>query len=65
MDKVIAIGIDLANNTVSLHGQNEQDTARRFRAMGHDARIIAPKCATKFRQKQKDDANDARAICEA
>ena len=79
-DKVIAIGIDLAKNIVSVHGQNEQgkgvlkkslkpaamfellatlepckigmeacsgahDTARRLRAMGHDARIIAPKYA--------------------
>ncbi len=75
-DKVIAIGIDLAKNIVSVHGQNEQgkgvlkkslkpaamfellatlepckigmeacsgahDTARRLRALGHDARIIA------------------------
>ena len=40
------------------------DTARRLRAMGHDARIIAPKYVVKFRQKQKNDANDAEAICE-
>jgi transposase len=99
MDKVIAIGIDLAKNTVSLHGENKQgktvlkkalkpaamfellatmepckigmeacsgahDTARRLKAMGHDARIIAPKYVVKFRQKQKNDANDAQAICE-
>ncbi len=99
MDKVIAIGIDLAKNIVSVHGQSEQgkgvlkkslkpaamfellatmepckigmeacsgahDTARRLRAMGHDARIIAPKYVVKFRQKQKNDANDAEAICE-
>ena len=88
MDKVIAIGIDLAKNLVSVHGQNEQgkgvlkkslkpaamfellatmepckigmeacsgahDTARRLKAMGHDARIIAPKYVVKFRQKQQ------------
>jgi transposase len=99
MEKVIAIGIDLAKNIVSLYGENEQgkgvlkkslkpeamfellaklepckigmeacsgahDTARRLRAMGHDARIIAPKYVVKFRQKQKNDANDAQAICE-
>jgi transposase len=86
-DKVIAIGIDLAKNIVSVHGQNEQgkgvlkkslepckigmeacsgahDTAQRLGAMGHDTRIIAPKYVTKFRQKQKNDANDAEAICE-
>ena len=38
------------------------DTARRLRAMGHDARIIAPKYVVKFRQKQKNDANDAEAF---
>jgi transposase len=100
MDKVIAIGIDLAKNIVSVHGQDEHgkallkkslkpaamfellatmepckigmeacsgahDTARRLRAMGHDARIMAPKYVVKFRQKQKNDANDAEAICEA
>jgi transposase len=100
MNKVIAIGIDLAKNIVSVHGQDEQgkaqlkkslkpaamfellatmepckigmeacsgahDTARRLKAMGHDARIMAPKYVLKFRQKQKNDANDAEAICEA
>jgi transposase len=42
-----------------------QDTARGLRAMGHDARIMAPKYVLKFRQKQKNDANDAEAICKA
>jgi transposase len=100
MDKVIAIGIDLAKNVVSVHGVNEQgkdvlkkalkpavmfellaklapckigmeacsgahDTARRLRSMGHDARIMASKEIVQFRRGQKNDANDAAAICRA
>ena len=100
MDKVIAIGIDLAKNIVSVHGVDEHgkdalkkslkpaamfellaklppcrvgmeacsgahDTARRLKAMGQNARIMAPKEIVRFRQKQKNDANDAEAICEA
>ncbi len=100
MNKVIAIGIDLAKNLVSVHGVDERgntvlrktltpsamfallaslppclvgmeacsgahDTARRLKALGHDARIMAPKYVVKFRDKQKNDANDAQAICEA
>jgi transposase len=41
-----------------------KQSAWRLRAMGHDARIIAPKYVTKFRQQQKNDANDAEAICD-
>lgn len=100
MSKVIAVGIDLAKNTVSMHGVDERGnavlrkslkpaamfellaklppcrigieacsgahyTARKLQALGHDARIMAAKYPAKFRAKQKNDANDAQAICEA
>lgn len=39
--------------------------ARRFQALGHDVRIIAPRFATPYRTRAKNDGNDAEAICEA
>lgn len=41
------------------------EMTRRLRAMGHDARIMAPKFVTPYRKNQKNDGNDAEAICEA
>jgi transposase len=41
------------------------DMARRLQAMGHDARIMAPKFVVPYRKNQKNDGNDAEAICEA
>jgi transposase len=41
------------------------EMARRLLAMGHDARIMAPKFVTPYRKNQKNDGNDAEAICEA
>lgn len=39
--------------------------ARRFQALGHDVRIIAPRFVTPYRTRGKNDGNDAEAICEA
>lgn len=39
--------------------------ARRLRALGFDARILAPKFVAPYRKGGKNDANDAEAICEA
>jgi transposase len=39
--------------------------ARALRALGHDARIIAPRFVIPYRRKGKNDGNDAEAICEA
>jgi transposase len=41
------------------------EMARRLRAMGHDARIMAPKFVVPYRKNQKNDGNDAEAICQA
>jgi transposase len=41
------------------------EMARRLQAMGHDARIMAPKFVVPYRKNQKNDGNDAEAICEA
>ena len=39
--------------------------ARGLQALGHDARIMAPKFVVPYRKNQKNDGNDAEAICEA
>ena len=39
--------------------------ARTLQALGHDARIMAPKFIVPYRKNQKNDGNDAEAICEA
>lgn len=39
--------------------------ARKLRALGHDARLMAPQFVKPYLKEQKNDANDARAICEA
>ena len=37
--------------------------ARRFKAMGHEVKLIAPQFVKAFVMGNKNDANDARAIC--
>ena len=39
--------------------------ARELTALGHDVRLIAPQFVTPYRTKDKNDGNDAEAICEA
>jgi len=39
--------------------------AREFTKLGHDVRIMASKFVIPYRKNEKNDANDAQAICEA
>ena len=39
--------------------------ARELRKLGHDARLIAPQFVKPYRRNDKNDSNDAEAICEA
>jgi transposase len=39
--------------------------ARELRALGHDVRLIAPQFVAPYRKNDKNDGNDAEAICEA
>src|SRR5438477_5647252 len=39
--------------------------ARVLRTLGHEVRLIAPQFVKPYLKSQKDDANDAEAICEA
>jgi transposase len=39
--------------------------ARALRALGHEVRLVAPQFVKPYLKSQKNDANDAEAICEA
>jgi len=39
--------------------------ARELRKLGHEVRLIAPQFVTPYRKNDKNDGNDAEAICEA
>jgi transposase len=39
--------------------------ARELRALGHDARLIAPQLAKPYVKRGKNDSADAQAVCEA
>jgi transposase len=39
--------------------------ARRFQALGHAVRLMAPAFVSPYRKSGKNDGNDAEAICEA
>lgn len=41
------------------------DWARRFRAMGHEVRLISPQFVKPFVKGNKTDGNDAEGICDA
>ncbi len=41
------------------------DWARRFAALGHTPKLMAPKFVAPYRKSGKNDGNDAEAICEA
>jgi transposase len=41
------------------------DWARRFRAVGHEVRLLAPPYVVPFRHGQKNDPHDALALTEA
>ena len=45
--------------------QGAHQWARRFEAMGHTVRLISPQFVTPYRRGNKNDGNDAAAICEA
>lgn len=100
MDRISAMGIDLAKNIFQVHGVNSGGKVlvrkklsrsglvkfvanleacligveasggarywvREFRKLGHDARMIPAQFVKPFVKADKNDANDAEAICEA
>ncbi len=100
MDRISALGIDLAKNIFQLHGVDAEGKVlvrrklsrsglvkfvanlapcligveasggarywvREFKKFGHDARMIPAQFVKPFVKADKNDANDAEAICEA
>jgi transposase len=98
--KIIRIGLDLAKQSIQLHGVDRDGRvvlkrsvkrdgllkllaelppcligmeacagahhwARELSRLGHTVRLMAPKHVKPYRKGQKNDANDAAAICEA
>jgi transposase len=45
--------------------QGAHHWAREMRKLGHDVRLISPQFVTPYRKSNKNDPNDAAAICEA
>jgi transposase len=46
-------------------GSGAHEWARRFRQFGHDVRLMPPAFVSPYRKREKNDGNDAEAICEA
>jgi transposase len=46
-------------------GSGAHEWARQLQALGHTARLMAPKFVSPYRTRGKNDGNDAEAICEA
>jgi transposase len=46
-------------------GSGAHEWARRFSALGHTVRLMPPAFVAPYRKREKNDGNDAEAICEA
>ena len=57
--------MDLGGAGGSAACSGAHELARTLTSLGHDARIMAPKFIVPYRKSQKNDGNDAEAICEA
>jgi hypothetical protein len=63
MGEVITVGLDLAKQVFQAHGADAAGDVV-FRK-GHETRLIPPAYVKPFVKRQKNDAADAEAICEA
>ena len=63
MSQVSTIGLDIAKNVFHAHGAHHW--ARQLQTMGHEVRLIPPAYVKPFVKRNKNDAIDAEAICEA
>lgn len=64
--KLIEFMVNLPSVTVGMEAcGGSHFWARSFKQMGHQVRLIAPQFVKPFVKSQKNDANDAEAICEA
>lgn len=76
--QISTLAIDLSKQSFQLHGVDDSGQCvlrkklsganhwlRKFTALGHFVRMIAPQFVTPFVKSNKNDAADAEAICEA
>jgi transposase len=64
--KLLALIAQLPRCVIGLEAcSGAHEWARRFRELGHDPHLMAPKFVTPYRKSGKNDGNDAEAICEA
>lgn len=65
-DRLVAVIAQLEPCLIGMEAcSGAHEWARRFEALGHRARLIAPKFVVPYRKSGKNDGNDAEAICEA
>lgn len=64
MEKVSIVGLDLAKSIIQACAGSHH-WGREIAKLGHQVRLIAPIYVKPFVKRQKNDAADAEAICEA
>jgi transposase len=76
MQTITTIGLDIAKSVFQVHGvdaegnvlirrQLKRRWSRELRALGHTVRLMPPAYVKPYVKRQKNDAADAEAICEA
>ena len=63
MQTVTTIGLDIAKSVFQVHGVDAEGNV--LRALGHTVRLMPPAYVKPYVKRQKNDAADAEAICEA
>jgi transposase len=78
MEQVMIVGLDIAKSVFQVHGIDGEGEvvvrrrlkrahfwARELGALGHDVKLMPPAYVKPYVKRQKNDAADAEAICEA
>src|SRR6266581_936856 len=69
MQAVTTIGLDIAKSVFQVHGvdacASSHHWSRELKALGHTVRLMPPAYVKPYVKRQKNDAADAEAICEA
>lgn len=65
-DQLVEVVARLAPCVIGMEAcSGAHEWGRRFQALGHTVRLMAPKFVIPYRKSGKNDGNDAEAICEA
>lgn len=64
--RLVAVVAQLPASLIGMEAcSGAHEWARRFAALGHTVKLMAPKFVAPYRKSGKNDGNDAEAICEA